>query len=247
MVLGMLAMNSAPVRYVLLALTLMVMIFLSPETYQRAFAAARHRTTNMSTLVAIGTLAAFVWSFTATVAPGVFIAHGLAPDVYFEAVDFILAFLLLGAWLDSRAKSRTQSALEAFATLSPSIARVLRGGQESEIPIEQVRPGDAIILRPGERVPVDGLVLSGTSSVDESLLTGESSPALKQPQDKVIGGTINLDGPLTIEATTLGAASVLAQLRRLLSDAQSSRAPMQRLADRASAVFVPVVLGLALR
>ena len=245
MLLGMVAMNSTAVRYVLLALTLIVMIFLSPETYQRAFAAARHRTTNMSTLVAIGTLAAFAWSLTATVAPGIFLAHGLAPDVYFEAVDFILAFLLLGAWLDARAKRRTQSALEAFASLTPSIARVLRSGEESEIAIEQVRPGDHILLRPGERVPVDGIVLTGSSSVDESLLTGESAPALKQPQEKVIGGTINLDGPLTVQATTLGAASVLGQLRRLLSDAQSSRAPMQKLADRASAIFVPVVLGLA--
>ena len=200
----------------------------------------------MSTLVAIGTLAAFGWSLVATVAPQIFLHHGLSPDLYFEAVDFILAFLLLGAWLDSRAKRSTQSALEAFASLTPSIARVLRGTQEVEIPVPEVRPGDHVLLRPGERIPTDGLILSGVSSVDESLLTGESAPVLKSSGDKVIGGTINLDGPLTVEATTLGAASVLAQLRTLLADAQSSRAPMQKLADRVSAIFVPVVLGLAL-
>jgi Cu+-exporting ATPase len=236
---------AAPTRWLLLVLTLAVMAVLSPETYRRAFAAARHRTTNMSTLVAIGTLAAFAWSATATVSPAIFLTHGLAPDVYFEAVDFILAFLLLGAWLDARAKRSTQSALAAFAQLVPPTARVLRDGTESELPIAELHPGDHVLLRPGERIPVDGLVLTGSSSVDESLLTGESAPVLKQPQSSVIGGTINLDGPLTIQATTLGAASVLAQLRRLLLEAQSSRAPMQKLADRASAIFVPVVLALA--
>jgi Cu+-exporting ATPase len=236
---------ATPTRWLLLVLTVAVMTVLSPETYRRAFAAARHRTTNMSTLVAIGTLSAFAWSATATLSPNVFLSHGLAPDVYFEAVDFILAFLLLGAWLDSRAKRSTQSALAAFAQLVPPTARVLRDGVETELPIAELHPGDHVLLRPGECIPVDGLILTGSSSVDESLLTGESAPVLKQPQSKVIGGTINLDGPLTVEATTLGAASVLAQLRRLLSEAQSSRAPMQKLADRASAIFVPVVLGLA--
>ncbi len=246
MLFGMLFMADVPVRYGLLASSLVVMLVLSPETYARAFAAARHGATNMSTLVAIGTLAAFGWSLTATVAPQLFLRHGLAPDLYFEAVDFILAFLLLGAWLDARAKRSTQSALEAFASLVPSTARVLRGMQETSIPIAEVRAGDRLLLHPGERIPTDGLILSGTSSVDESLLTGESSPVLKSPGNKVIGGTINLDGPLTVEATTLGAGSVLAQLQKLLADAQSSRAPMQKLADRVSGIFVPVVLGLAL-
>ena len=246
MTLGMLFMASQPARYTLLAVTLVVMLLLSPETYRRAYAAARHRTTNMSTLVALGTLAAFLWSLTATVAPGLFLRHGLTPDVYYEAVDFILAFLLLGAWLDARAKRSTQSALAAFAQLTPSSARVLRRGVETELPVSDVVPGDRVLLRPGERIPVDGFILSGTSSVDESLLTGESHPVIKSPQDKVIGGTINLDGPLTVQATTVGATSVLAQLRRLLTEAQSSRAPMQKLADRASAIFVPVVLGLSL-
>ncbi|WP_157477465.1 heavy metal translocating P-type ATPase [Granulicella tundricola] len=245
MLLSMTTLPATPLRYTLLALTLVVMLALSPETYRRAFTAARHRTTNMSTLVAIGTLAALAWSLTATIAPQIFITHGLAPDVYYEAIDFILAFLLLGAWLDSRAKLRTQSALAAFAQLTPSTARVLRNNTEIELPLAALHPGDQILLLPGERIPVDGTVLLGTSTVDESLLTGESIPVLKSPQSPVIGGTINLDGPLTIEATTLGADSVLSQLRRLLSEAQSSRAPMQKLADRASAIFVPTVLALA--
>ncbi len=245
MTLGMLFMANTPVRYTLLAITLLVMLVLSPQTYRRAFAAALHRTTNMSTLVAIGTLAASLWSLAATIAPGIFLRHGLTPDVYYEAVDFILAFLLLGAWLDARAKRSTQSALAAFAQLTPATARVLRNALEAEIPVAEVLPGDHVLLRPGERIPVDGLILIGSSSVDESLLTGEYHPVLKSTQDKVIGGTINLDGPLTVEATTVGATSVLAQLRRLLTEAQSSRAPMQKLADRASAIFVPVVLALA--
>ncbi|QHN03871.1 cadmium-translocating P-type ATPase [Granulicella sp. WH15] len=242
---ALMSLPAEPVRWLLLAITAAVMLFTSPETYRRAFAAARHRATNMNTLVAIGTLAAFFYSAVATIAPTAFTSHGLAPDVYFEAVDFILAFLLLGSLLDARAKNRTQSALAAFAKLQPTTARVLRNGTETEIPLEEVQPEDTIQLRPGERVPVDGVVLTGRSTVDESLLTGESQPVLKTPDSAVIGGTINLDGPLTLRATTLGASSVLAQLHRLLAEAQSSRAPMQKLADRASAIFVPSILVLA--
>jgi Cu+-exporting ATPase len=236
---------ATPTRVFLLVLTLAVMVFASPETYRRALAAARHRATNMNTLVAIGTLAALAYSTVATLTPGVFTRRGLAPDVYFEAVDFILAFLLLGAVLDHRAKRRTQSALAAFSRLQPATARVLRNGIETETPIADVLPGDTIQLRPGERIPVDGIVLTGSSTVDEALLTGESQPVLKSPGASVIGATINLDGPLTLRATTLGADSVLAQLHRLLAEAQSSRAPMQQLADRASAIFVPAILALA--
>ena len=236
----------APVaRWTLLALALAVMTVLSPETYQRAWAAARHRTTNMSTLVAIGTLAALAWSAVATAAPALLVRHGVEPTVYFEAIDFILAFLLVGAWLDARARRRTQSALEAFANLAPSSARVRRDGVESTIATDQVLPGDLVLLRPGERIPVDGVVTDGTSTVDESLLTGEPMPLLKTAESRVSAGTIVLDGPLTVRATTVGAASTLAQLRRLLATAQSSRAPMQQLADRASAIFVPIVLLLA--
>ncbi len=235
-----------PIRWLLLAMTVAVMLFCSPQTYLRAWQAARHRSTNMNTLVAIGTLAALGYSATATIAPSLFLRHGLAPDVYYEAVLFILAFLLVGSVLDARARTRTQDALTGFAKLQSTSARVLRDGVETEVQIADVRPGDTVQLRPGERVPVDGVVLTGTSSVDESLLTGESHPVLKEPGGKLIGGSINLDGPLTLTATTLGAASVLSQLSRLLADAQASRAPMQKLADRASAIFVPAVLGLAL-
>lgn len=235
-----------PIRWLLLAMTAAVMIFASPDTYRRAYSAAVHRATNMNTLVAIGTLAAFFYSAVATVAPAAFTRHGLAPDVYFEAVDFILAFLLIGSVLDARAKQRTQSALSGFAKLQPATARVVREGTEVEVPVAEVQPADTIQLRPGERVPVDGVVLTGESSVDEALITGESHPILKRSGDPVIGGTINLDGPLSIRATSLGAASVLGQMQRLLSEAQASRAPMQKLADRASAIFVPTILGLAI-
>jgi Cu+-exporting ATPase len=240
------AIPASPLRWTLLAVTAAVMLFASPQTYTRAFAAARHRATNMNTLVAIGTLAAFFYSAVATIAPALLQRHGIAPDVYFEAILFILGFLLVGSALDARARRRTMDALHAFSSLQPATARIIHpDGTEAEVPLAEVLSGDTILVRPGERIPVDGLVLSGTSSVDESLVTGESLPVTKSPDSTAIGGTINLDGALTLRATTVGSASVLAQIQRLLSEAQSSRAPMQAMADRASAIFVPTVLALA--
>ncbi len=234
-----------PLRWAELLVTAAVMAFASPQTYARAWQAARHRATNMSTLVALGTLAAFAYSAAATAAPGVFYHAGLVPDVYFEAVLFILGFLLVGSALDARARHRTTEALRGFQALQPATALVLRDDLERELPLEQVLTGDLVIVRPGDRIPVDGLVLAGASTVDQSLLTGESQPVPRAVGDPVIGGTVNLDAVLRIQATTVGAAAVLAQMQRLLDDAQASRAPMQALADRASAVFVPIVLVLA--
>ena len=232
-------------RWFLLGLTVAVMGFASPQTYARAWSAARHGATNMNTLVAIGTLAAFGYSVAATLFPGAFERVGLAPDVYFEAVVFILAFLLLGSVLDARARRRATDALRGFAGLRPETALLVRDGVEREVGLAEVLAGDLVTVRAGDRVPVDGVVIGGRSAVDQSLLTGESVPVMRGVGDEVIGGTINLDGPLTVRATNVGAAGVLAQMQRLLEQAQASRAPMQRMADRASAVFVPVVLGLA--
>jgi Cu+-exporting ATPase len=233
-------------QYVMLAITLAGMYWGGGIIYRQAWVAAIHRSTNMNTLVALGTGAALVYSLAATTMPGVFRRHGLHADVYYDAVLLILGFLLLGRWLDARAKRRTLDALHEFMKLQPQSARVLREGREVEVPLVQVVAGDMVVLRPGERVPVDGIVLTGTTSIDESLITGESLPVTRKAGDRVIGGSLNFDGVLEYRATSIGADSVLGQMMRLVEEAQSSRAPMQQLADRVSAVFVPVVLALSL-
>lgn len=234
-----------PLRWSLLVLTAVVMVWAGGHIYRRAWQAARHRSSNMNTLVALGTGAAFLYSAVATSAPDAFARHGLSADVYFEAVILILAFLLVGNVLDARARRRTMDALRSFASLQPSSVRILRNGQELDIPLAQVVSGDVVIVRPGERIAVDGVIINGNSSVDESLLTGESLPVTKSVGDNVIGGSINFDGTLEFRATAVGSQSVLAQMVRLMEQAQSSKAPMQQMADRVSAIFVPSVLGLA--
>ncbi|MDF1504117.1 heavy metal translocating P-type ATPase [Roseisolibacter sp. H3M3-2] len=245
------AVPASVLSWTLLVLTLGVMAWAGRHFYTRAWAAFRHHAADMNTLVAVGTGAAFLYSVVATVAPGVFTRAGLAPDVYYEAVVIIIALILTGNAFEARAKRRTSQALRALASLQPPTARVARptpegGTAEVDLPVEAVRAGDVVLVRPGERVPVDGEVLEGTSAVDESMLTGESRPVEKAVGDRVIGGTINRTGAFRYRATTLGADSVLAQVVKLMRDAQGSRAPIQALADRISAVFVPVVLVIAI-
>ncbi|MEA2564710.1 MAG: P-type Cu+ transporter [Acidobacteriota bacterium] len=232
--------------YGLLVLTAGIMAWAGRHFYSRAWSSFRHHSADMNTLIAVGTGAAFLYSVLATVAPGFFLRRGLQPDVYYEAVVIIIALILAGNALEARAKSRTSAALRGLIALQPKTARVLRGTEEIDIPIEEVRSGDAIAVRPGERVPVDGEVLSGASAVDESMLTGESMPVEKSPGDRVIGGTINRTGAFRYRATTLGSESMLARIVQLMREAHGSRAPIQRLADRISAVFVPVVLQIAI-
>ena len=236
---------SAVLSWGLLGLTLGIMMWAGRHFYTRAWAAVRHHAADMNTLVAVGTGAAFIYSVIATVAPGFFLANGVAPDVYYEAVVIIIALILAGSAFEARAKRQTSTALRALARLQPKSARVARDGAEVDVPVEDVRHGDVVVVRPGERVPVDGEVLSGESAVDESMLTGESLPVAKQSGSRVIGATINGRGAFRFRATTLGADSVLAQIVKLMRDAQGSRAPIQRLADRISAVFVPVVISIA--
>ena len=230
----------------LLALTVVVMGWAGRHFYVRAWKSFRHHTANMDTLIAVGTGAAFLYSTIATAAPGFFLRRGVAPDVYYEAVIIIIALILTGNAFEARAKRQTSAALRALADLQPRTARVIRDGVEQDLPVEAVRKGDVVVVRPGERVPVDGEVVSGASAVDESMLTGESRPVEKGAGDRVIGGTINRTGSFQLRATTLGADSVLERIVRLMRDAQGSRAPIQGLADRISAIFVPVVLSLAI-
>jgi Cu+-exporting ATPase len=237
---------AAVLSWSLLVLTLAVMAWAGRRFYVRAWAGLRHRSADMNTLVAVGTGAAFLYSVLATVVPGFFLSRGVPPDVYYEAVVIIIALILTGNTLEARAKSRTAAALRSLVALQPRTARVVRDESELDVPVEQVASGDTLLVRPGERVPVDGEILSGASAVDESMLTGESMPVEKQPGDRVIGGTLNRTGAFRYRATHLGADSVLAQIVRLMRDAQSSRAPIQKLADRISGIFVPVVIALAL-
>ena len=245
------ALSTRNVTVLLLLLTVGVMVWAGRQFYVSAWAALRHRAADMNTLVAVGTGAAFLYSLLATVTPSLFTAHGVAPDVYYEAVIFIIALILTGRTLEARATRRTSNALLALASLRPTLARVMRptpaGGEiEVELSLRDVRVNDLVVIRPGERLPVDGLVESGASAVDESMLTGESMPVAKNTGDRVIGGTINSTGALSYRATTLGSRSVLAQIMMLLRDAQASRAPIQGLADRISAIFVPTVIALSL-
>ena len=237
---------TALLSYGLLILTATVMVWAGSRFYVRAWKALRHGSADMNSLIAIGTGAAFLFSAFATIAPGVFIARGIAPDVYYEAVIIIIAFVLGGNALEARAKAGTSTAIRKLIDLRPTTARVRRNGEDRDVPLDDVREGDEIIVRPGERLPVDGTILTGSSAVDESMLTGEPVPVAKSAGDRVIGGTINRTGSFAYRATTLGADSVLAQIVRLMRDAQGSRAPIQRLADRVSAVFVPTIIVISI-
>ena len=225
--------------------TLLGMLTAGAPVYQRAWRAARHGSTNMHTLVALGTLAAFGYSAAATLWPALLTRHHIRPDLYYDSVLFILGFLLLGNWLETRARKRALNAVRTLAELEPSQARILKDGRELSVPTATVLPDDIVVLRPGERVPVDGMVLRGSTTVDESLLTGESQPVAKSVGDTLIAGSLNYDGALEYRATAIGAESRLGQILRLVEQAQSSRAPMQQLADRVSAIFVPAIIALA--
>jgi Cu+-exporting ATPase len=235
----------------LFALTTAVMAWAGGAFYRRAWQALRHHSADMNTLVAVGTGAAYVYSAAAVLAPGWFVRHGVTPDVYFEAVVLILGFVLAGRALEARAKARTADALGGLAALQPAVARVLRPAPDGDgevdvaVPVGDLAPDDAVLVRPGERLPVDGVVDAGESGVDESVLTGEPVPVVKRPGDRVTGGTLNGSGVLRVRATTLGADSVLARVVVLMRDAQATRAPLQALADRVSAVFVPSVMAVA--
>jgi len=246
MMLSMRLMGNVLVNYELLGLTSVILVWAGRDIYRRAWKSLRHRSADMNTLVTLGTGSAFVYSLVATVAPSLFARNGIAPDVYYEAVIFIIGLVLAGRAIEARARRKTSEALRKLVTLLPSTARVERGSDWIDKPLSQVVSGDTIAVRPGERVPVDGTIIDGASEVDESMLTGEPLPVAKTLGGKVVGGTLNTTGAFRYRATSVGAESVLARIVKLTREAQSSRAPIQRLADRVSAVFVPVVVSIAI-
>ncbi len=233
------ALPQSPLRWFLLALTATVMVWAGRGIYLSAARGLRHGTTNMNTMVSLGTGVAFLYSAYATLWP----APGRA--VYFDAVLLILGFLLLGKALEVRAKHRALAALDALSRLRPVTARRIRDGVESVVPLEEIQPADSVLVLPGERFPVDATILEGRTTVDESMLTGESTPLDRSVGGRVLAGSLNYEGAVVCRAESLGEATVLAQIGQMVAQAQSSRAPMERLADRASAIFVPVVLALA--
>jgi len=231
-----------PNGWVQLALATPVQFWLGARFYRAAWKALKARAGNMDLLVALGTSAAYGLSLYQLLRHG---ATGAA-HLYFEASAVVITLVLLGKWLESRAKRQTTEAIRALNALRPEVARVRRDTGEAEIPVSAVRPGDLVVVRPGERVPVDGEVVEGASQLDESLITGESLPVDKREGDRVTGGSVNAEGLLLVRTTAVGAESMLARIVRLVESAQARKAPIQRLVDRVSEVFVPVIVGVAL-
>jgi len=232
--------------YVLWALATPVQFVIGWQFYRGAWGAFKHRSADMNTLIAVGTSAAYLYSVTATLFPSFFESGGIKPQVYFETSALIIVLILFGRLLEARAKGQTSDAIKKLMGLQPKTARVIRDGKEMDIPVEEVLVGDLITVRPGEKIPVDGILQSGKSAVDESMITGESIPVKKSPGSEVIGATINKTGSFKFKATKVGKDTALAQIIKLVQDAQGSKAPIQRLADVISGYFVPIVISIAI-
>jgi P-type Cu+ transporter len=243
--LGPLGLGLRLIAPVLLLVSTLVQFWAGAGFYRAAWAAGRHGNANMNTLVAVGTSVAYGYSAFVTLWPQLAERWGFPFHLYYEIAVIVIALILMGRWMEARAKKQTGAAIRALMGLQARTARVIRGGAELDIPIEQVRVGDLVRVRPGEKVPVDGVVEQGQSAVDESMLTGESLPVEKVPGDQVIGATLNKSGSFVFKATKVGRDTALAQIVRLVEEAQGSKAPMQRLADTISGSFVPAVLALA--
>ncbi len=245
-----LVMNYAPLFlqnfFVQLILAVPVQFWAGWGFYQATIPALRHRTANMDTLVAIGTTMAFSYSAFVTIFPQVVQAIGIKPEPYFDVSTIIIGLILLGRYFEAKAKAGTSEAIKRLIGLQAKTARVVRGRQEIDIPIAQVIVGDIIRVRPGEKIPVDGIITEGESSIDESMVTGESIPVDKFKGDNVVGATLNKTGSFLYKATKVGSDTVLAQIIKLVEEAQGSKAPIQRLADLISSYFVPVVIMLAI-
>lgn len=244
-VLGMSHSHSASSFVAQFVLTSVVLFYGGLRIYKSAIGAVANRASDMNVLIAVGTFSAYIYSAAATFLPFVFRAYNLEPQVYYETCAVIITLILTGKLLEARARSRTSDSIRKLINLQPKTARVIREDAEVEVPIEQVKVGDPVIVRPGERIPVDGIIREGASAVDESMISGESVPVEKQPGDEVIGATINKTGSFTFEATGVGQDTVLAQIVWLMRKARAGKPPIQRLADVIASYFVPVVICIA--
>ncbi len=233
-------------RYFMFALATPIQIWGGLRFYKGTWARLKTFSSDMDTLIAVGTSAAYLYSVVATFTPEWFRQSGLEPDVFYETSATIIGLILLGRYLENRAMAQTSSAIRKLMELQVRTARVVRDGQAIDLPVADVHPGDRILVRPGERIPVDGSIVEGSSTIDESMITGESVPVDRGPGDAVIGGTVNLAGSFQFTADRVGSDTVLSQVVRLVEDAQGSKAPIQRLADVIAGYFVPAVLGIAL-
>jgi Cu+-exporting ATPase len=233
------------VAYIAFVIATPVQFWIGWRFYRGAYAALKHGSADMNVLIAVGTSAAYFYSVVATFAPSLVAIGGQMPATYFDTSTMIIALILLGRLLEARAKGQTSEAIRRLTGLRPKTAHVVRDDREIEIPAEDVNVGDTIVVRPGEKIPVDGVVSEGYSSVDESMITGEPLPASKKMGDNVIGATINRTGSFKFRATKVGKDTVLSQIIRMVEEAQGTKAPIQRLADKVASVFVPVVIGLA--
>ncbi|HUL61806.1 MAG TPA: heavy metal translocating P-type ATPase, partial [Methanocella sp.] len=242
---GISSLSMDQVNYLAFVLATPVQFWIGWRFYRGAWAAVKHGTADMNVLIAVGTSAAYFYSVVATFAPGLVAIGGQMPATYYDTSTMIIALILLGRLLEARAKGQTSEAIRRLRGLKAKTARVERDGREVDVPVEDVQVGDVVVVRPGEKIPVDGVVTGGYSTVDESMITGESIPAGKREGDNVIGATINGNGSFRFRATKVGRDTVLSQIIRMVEEAQGSKAPIQRLADQVAAVFVPVVIGIA--
>ena len=233
-------------NYLLFVLATPVQFWAGWQFYKVAWSIGKHFQANMDTLIAVGTSAAYFYSVLATFAPQIFESAGLRADIYFDASAVIIALILLGRYLEAKAKGETSEAIRKLMGLRAKTARVIRDGAEIEVQVEDVRVGDIVSVRPGEKIPVDGVIVEGYSTTDESMITGESLPVEKNVGDNVIGASLNKMGAFKFEARKVGKETALAQIVKLVEEAQGSKAPIQRLADQIAAVFVPIVIGIAL-
>lgn len=243
--LGMVFMHVPFGNWIMMVLALAIMIFFGRSFYVNGVRHALKGKANMDTLVALSTSIAFLFSLFNTLCPGFWLGKGLEPHVYYEASGVIIAFVLLGKLMEERAKNSTSSAIKGLMGLHPKTARLVTDGREEEVPISNLQVGNVVSVRPGEKIPVDGTLLQGSSSVDESMLSGEPIPVEKNAGDRVLAGTINQKGAFTMEATSVGGTTVLAQIVQMVQSAQGSKAPVQRIVDKISGIFVPVVVLLS--
>ena len=232
--------------WIQLILVTPVQIWCGQVFFIKAWKAFKRHTADMNTLVALGTGVAFLYSLFVTIFPSFLSSQGLQPDVYYETSAVIITLILLGRLLENRARGRTSEAIRKLMGLRAKTARVIRAGEEIDLPLENVIVGDVIVVRPGEKIPVDGDVVGGASAVDESMVTGEPMPVKKQIGDEVIGATLNKTGSFKFRASRVGKDTLLAQIIQLVQDAQGSKAPIQRLADQVTSWFVPVVIAIAI-